>query len=217
MAAAARGEDIGGRLYSVPAKRRDVARAFCAWALLLALPGASPADDAKPLTTILLVARPQLQDANFRDSIVLVMNNIGPAPIGVIINRPTRIAVSQLFPDIERLARVQDKLYFGGPIAITSVSFLYRGDAPNESATAVLDGVYFSADRQLLEKLLGRDRPMDGLRIFVGHAGWAPGQLEREIARGDWTLAPASANAIFDRKSEHPWPERDSSDSGNRI
>src|SRR5438477_8853361 len=50
------------------------------------------------------------------------------------------------------------------------------------------DGVYLSADRQLLIQMLGRDNPVDSLRIFVGHAGWAPGQLEAEIARRDWTL-----------------------------
>jgi len=54
--------------------------------------------------------------------------------------------------------------------------------------------------------LLGRDKPMDGLRIFIGHSGWAPGQLEAEIARGDWALGPAEPDAIFNGKSEHPWP-----------
>jgi len=68
------------------------------------------------------------------------------------------------------------------------------------------DGVYLSADRKLLPQLLGRDKPMDGLRIFVGHAGWAPCQLEAEIANGDWTLKRAEPEAIFNSKSEHPWP-----------
>jgi putative AlgH/UPF0301 family transcriptional regulator len=47
---------------------------------------------------------------------------------------------------------------------------------------------------------------MDGLRIFIGHSGWAPRQLEAEIARGDWTLERAKSDAIFNGKSEHPWP-----------
>jgi putative transcriptional regulator len=47
---------------------------------------------------------------------------------------------------------------------------------------------------------------MDGLRIFVGHAGWAPGQLESEIGRGAWTLQHADPDAIFNGKSEHLWP-----------
>src|SRR5215471_20260559 len=116
--------------------------------------GPISADEAKPLTTILLIARAELPDSNFKDSVVLVMKNIAPAPIGVIVNRPTRISVSRLFPDLERLAQVDDKIYFGGPVQIDSVSFLFRADAPPEHATRILDGVYISSDAELLHKLL---------------------------------------------------------------
>ena len=183
-------------------------RALCAFLLLFGVSWPTSADVKKPLTAILLVARADLPDSNFRDSVVLVMNNIGPAPGGLIINRPTRIAVSRLFPDLERLAQVDDKVYFGGPVAIGSVSFLFRADSPAENATQVLDGIYVSTSLELLRKLLSRDKPMEGLRVFIGYSGWAPGQLESEIARGGWTLAPADPDAIFGRRSEHPWPER---------
>jgi len=192
-------------------------RALCAFLLLFGMSWPTSADDTKPLTTILLVARAELPDSNFKDSVVLVMNNIGPAPAGVIINRPTRIAVSRLFPDLERLAQLDDKLYFGGPVETALVSFLFRADTPPEDATQVIDGIYFSANGELLRKLLGRDKPMDGLRIFIGHSGWAPGQLEAEIARGDWALAPAETDTIFDRKSEHPWPEQQAPDAAHRT
>ena len=182
-------------------------KALCAVLVLCGVVWSTPADNATPLTTVLLVARADLPDPNFKDSIVVVMNNIGPAPVGVIINKPTRLPVSQLFPEIERLARVGDKVYFGGPVAIDSVLFLFRAEKPPEGATEVVDGVYVGTKRELLRELLARDKPMEGLRIFIGYSGWAPGQLEGEIARGDWTLAPADASAIFDRKSERPWPE----------
>jgi putative transcriptional regulator len=192
-------------------------RALCAFFLLVAMSWPASADNAKPLTTILLVAGAELRDPNFKDSVVLVMNNIGAAPAGVIINRPTSIAVSRLFPDLERLAQLDDKVYFGGPVEIATVSFLVRADTAPEHSTKVLDGVYLSADRELLRKLLSRDKPMEGLRIFMGYSGWAPGQLEAEIARGDWTLAPADAAAIFGGKSERPWPEQRTPDVMHRT
>jgi len=185
---------------------RDGTRALWALLLLFGTPWPTSADDAKPLTAMLLVARDELPDPSFKDSVVLVMNNLGSAPAGVIINRPTRIGVSRLFPGLERLAQLKDKVYFGGPVEFGSVWFLFRADTPRENAVRALDGVYVSANRELLLELLGRDKPMDGLRIFIGHSGWAPGQLEAEIARGDWTLAPAGTEAIFNGKSEHPWP-----------
>jgi putative transcriptional regulator len=195
----------------------DVTRMLCAFLLLFGMSWATLGDNAKPLTTILLVARAELPDSNFKDSVVLVMNNIGPTPVGVIINRPTRIPVSRLFPELERLARRDDKVYFGGPVEIASVSFLFRAEAPPEHATQILDGVYVSTNRELLRKLLGRDKPMEGLRIFIGYSNWAPAQLEAEIARGDWTLAPAETDAIFHGKSEHPWPERQAPDVVHRT
>ncbi len=186
--------------------QRCVAGAFCALLLLsgTSRPASNPGD--KPLTAILIIARNALPDSMFADSIVLVMNNLGPAPVGIIINRPMPISVPGLFPDLKRLGQVRDKVYFGGPVDFGSVWFVFRAAAPPEHAIQILDNVYLSADQQLLLKLLGRGKPMDGLRIFVGHAGWAPGQLEAEIDRHDWTLKRAEADAIFSGRSERPWP-----------
>ena len=186
--------------------QRYVAGALCALLLLSGSSWPTSAPDAKPLTAILLIARDDLPDSNFADSVVLVMNNLGPAPVGIIINRPMPIPVSRLFPDLKRLAHVRDKVYFGGPVDFGSVWFLFRAATPPEHAIQACDGVYLSADRQLLLQLLGRDNPMDGLRIFVGHAGWAPDQLEAEIEQRDWTLKRVETEAIFSGKSEHPWP-----------
>jgi len=147
-----------------------------------------------------------LTDPDFAGSVVLVMNNLGPGPVGVIINRPTPVPVAQLFPDLKRLAQLHDKVYFGGPVAFGSVWFLFRATTPPEHAVQAFEGICVSADRRLLQQLLGRDKPMDGLRIFFGHSGWAPRQLEAEIAHGDWTLARAEAETIFSGKPEHPWP-----------
>jgi putative transcriptional regulator len=182
------------------------ARLMCAALLAVAASWPTPADDAKPLTAILITARAELPDPFFADSVVLVMNNLGPAPVGVVINRPTPLVVSHLFPDLKRLAPLKDRVYFGGPVEFESVWFLFRASKAPDDAIRACEGVYLSASRELLLRLLERERPMEGLRIFMGHAGWGPGQLEAEIARGDWTLAHAEPGAIFSRKSEHPWP-----------
>jgi putative transcriptional regulator len=186
--------------------RGYAAGAFCAFLLWSGSSWPASAPEAKSLTAILLIARDTLPDSDFADSVVLVMNNLGPAPVGIIINRPMPVPVSHLFPDLKRLAKVPDKLYFGGPVDFESVWFLFRAATPPEHAVQACDGVYLSADRKLLLQLLGRDKPMDGLRIFVGHAGWAPGQLEAEIERHDWTSRRAEKEAIVGGKSEHPWP-----------
>jgi putative transcriptional regulator len=187
--------------------QRGVAGTFCALLVLFSVASPISADDSGPLTAILLVGKAGVPDDDFANSVVLVMNNLGPAPVGIVVNRPTRMTVPQLFPDLTRLARLNDKVYFGGPVEFGAIWFLVRAATPPQHAMQAVDGVYLSGNRELLLKLLGRPKPMDGLRIFIGHAGWAPGQLESEIDRGAWTLQRADADAIFNGKSEHPWPE----------
>lgn len=162
----------------------------------------------KTLTSILLVAQDPVSDPNFGGSIVVVMNNLGPGPVGIIVNRPTPLPVSRFFPKLKQLARVPDKVYFGGPVEFDSVWFLFRAKTAPKSANAirVCDGVYVSDDNDLLLKLLDRPRPMDGLRIFIGHAGWAPGQLQAEIQGGAWLPRRADADSIFNARPQLPWP-----------
>jgi putative transcriptional regulator len=185
--------------------QRSVTGALCALLLLFAAGPPTSAADTKPLTAILLVARPELPDSDFADSVVLVLNNLADAPAGLIINRPTKLMVAQLFPDVKSLASLHDKVYFGGPVELDSLWFLFRSTTRPQHSIPACDGIYLSADKELLLKLLSREHPMDGLRIFVGHSGWGPGQLETEIAHGDWKLEHVEPAAIFS-KPEHAWP-----------
>lgn len=176
---------------------------------MLLLAGASwpaVADEPERLTAILLVARGGLPDPNFADSVVLVVNHVAEGPVGVIINRPTPMTVAELFPENKRLANIQDKVYFGGPVEFGAVWFVFRAAKPPARAVRAFNDVYLSGDRDLLLRLLRREKPMKNLKIFLGHSGWGAGQLEAEIGRGDWTLEPAESGAVFKAEAEYPWP-----------
>src|SRR5262249_51713394 len=118
---------------------RTMFRALCALVLLCSAWSPVLADETKPVTAIFLVARAELPDANFKDSIVLVTNQTRVSPIGVIINKPTRIRVAQLFPDMENLAELEDKIYFGGPVDSRAVSFIFRAAKPPDEASEIFD------------------------------------------------------------------------------
>jgi putative transcriptional regulator len=168
--------------------------------------GADAGSSGSALTSILIVAQGVVSDPNFGGSIVVVMNNLGPAPVGIIVNRPTPLTVARFFPQLKRLAQVQDKIYFGGPVEFGTVWFLFRAKSAPAPAIKVCDGVYVSSDEKLLHELLGRPKPMQGLRIFIGHAGWAPGQLQAEIEGGAWRPRRADADSIFNATPRVPWP-----------
>ena len=182
---------------------RELKAGLLVLGLLFGATAPSRADDAKRLTAILIVARSKLPDPFFSDSVVLVMNNLAQGPVGLIVNRPTDIPLSSLFPEMKAL---RGNLYFGGPVEPATVWFLVRAATPPQHAIQACEGVYLSADRDLLFKLLARKEPMDGLKIFLGHAGWAPGQLEAEIGNGDWSSRRADSEGVFKRQREVPWP-----------
>jgi putative transcriptional regulator len=156
---------------------------------------------------VFLIANPGLQDPNFRETVVLVTHPREGAPWGVIINRPLDHRLNEVFTEYETLKHRKDVLFFGGPVAREGLVFLVRSMKPPPRAVPVLRDVYFISDIEWIEGLLQRPEPTRGLRVYAGYSGWAPGQLQQEIARGGWHVLPADAETVFDKDPAHIWPE----------
>jgi putative transcriptional regulator len=146
---------------------------------------------------VVLVAKPELVDPNFRETVVLVTRHPGGGAVGVILNRPTRILASQLLPEHEGLRGRTDRLFAGGPVAPRSVVAVFRSGERPAAALRVLVDVYLSLDGVFLDGLLRRPDAPRELRLYAGYAGWAPGQLEAEIARDDWYVLEVDHDTIF--------------------
>ena len=168
---------------------------------VLAWAGVAAAADS-----IFLVSKKDMPDPNFRDTVVLV-TRIEGATVGVILNRPSRLALSAVLPDLEKNVRPAEQLYFGGPVARQFLTFLFKADTAPDDATEVAKGVFFAANRQLMEAILSGGIRVEALRVFAGYAGWARGQLEDEVERGDWHVLRADARTIFDTAPEKLWEE----------
>jgi putative transcriptional regulator len=187
-----------------PGAAARAAAATFALALCAAAPAASPRDGA----ALLLVADPELTDPNFHQAVVLVTRRPGIAgPIGVVINRPSPVTLARAFPDVKSLAAVEDKVYVGGPVARQALFYVFHASAAPPDAVEVAEGVYLDWSGERLRTLLGREKPVEGLRVYAGHAAWSPGQLEAEVARGFWKSARADARSIFAERPETLWPE----------
>jgi len=156
---------------------------------------------------IFLVASSELKDPNFRETVVLVTHPREGGPWGVIINRPLEYRLSEVFTEYETLKNRKDVLFSGGPVAREGLVFLVRSPKSPPRAVAVLRDVYFISDIEWIEGLLQRPEPTRGLRVYSGYSGWAPGQLQREIARGGWHVLPADAETVFEKESSRIWPE----------
>lgn len=154
----------------------------------------------------MLVAAESLRDPNFARSVVLLVeHDSGGAALGLVINRPARLPLAALVPDLDADAGDAPDVYVGGPVGLGRVILLIRsGQAPVE-AVAVVPGVYASASMATLEQLMTGRPPGAEARAFVGHAGWSPGQLEREIGRGDWHLVRGAGEHVFAADGRRLW------------
>jgi putative transcriptional regulator len=149
----------------------------------------------EPPNGILLVAKPGLTDPNFRETVVLVTQAADSSTVGVILNRPTP----------GKHEKTGEPVSFGGPVMREALVALYRAErAPEAAAFHVLQGIYLTMHPQNIETLLGTRGQR---RLFAGFAGWAPGQLESELARDDWFVLPASAELVFRKDTSGMWEE----------
>jgi putative transcriptional regulator len=176
-------------------------------AVLGLLAPASAADaigDSGP-RSLLLVAAERLGDPNFSRTVVLVTQHGGGGPIGVVLNRATDVALAEVFPGEPALQGRKEKLFRGGPVASATLVFMLRADQPPAKTVELVPGLHMGFDSaEALRRL--REGAAD-VRVFAGYAGWAPGQLEKEIAHGDWHLLPADAEVIMSREPQGLWEQ----------
>lgn len=167
---------------------------FCG--LLVSLSVGSIAPD-EPAPGRFLVASRGLGDPNFARSVVLLLRHDVDGAMGIIVNRPTRVGAYEVLPDIGALADYPLPVFFGGPVMVERLLVLMRSAEPPTEAEPVAEDVYVSASRTTLQALSPGDAQPERLRVFAGHAGWGPGQLDREIAAGGWHVVPARMEQIF--------------------
>jgi putative transcriptional regulator len=176
----------------------------------------------------LLVASRQLPDPNFARSVVLLIEYGARGAMGVIVNRPTEVKLSSALPEIEALKHRGDVLFFGGPVSVNRLMMIVRAEKEPPEALHVLGDVYASGSMKALRRVLERGTREKDVRLCAGYAGWAPGQLDAEVSRGDWLIASADAGAIFDEdpselwgsllaRSEGRWARRDGADLAQTV
>jgi putative transcriptional regulator len=139
----------------------------------------------------LLVATPVLTDPNFHRAVILLLDHDEEGAIGLVLNRPSGLELAEALPGWEDVAAVPSVLFAGGPVEPDAVIALGRakpdtladpGWVPIVDRLRVVD---LSAGPDIAEHLV------EAARIFVGYAGWAPGQLEDEVAAEAWFVADA--------------------------
>jgi putative transcriptional regulator len=144
----------------------------------------------------LLVATPVVGDF-FHRTVVLVIEHSDEGAVGVVLNRPSEVLVSDAVPALASAADDDDVVHVGGPVETQTVLALGDFTDPAE-ASAHLGGNLGLVDPDDLDVGVRR------LRVYAGHAGWAPGQLDGELEAGAWIVADPDPDDPF--RQEDVWP-----------
>ncbi len=158
------------------------------------------------LAPALLVAMPQLVDPNFKRSVVLLLHHDEDGTFGLVVNRLTDVPVDSLCSSLEIRWRgdEEDAVHWGGPVQ-PDHGWVIVGDDDfdHEDLQEIVEGIRFTSSPDALRAIA--ERPPERLRVFLGYAGWGPGQLANELAQGSWIVAPLSARLVFDVEGTDLW------------
>lgn len=196
--------------HSIGAKR--TAAGVCLGALFVVL-YAGPAFAEKEFAPssvkkgVLLVASPSLNDPNFRESVVLIVEHGSQGTLGVILNRSLKVFLSEALPDLAVLKGTSYRLFAGGPVEMTRLLLLFRLKDPPADARPVFDGVYIGGKSNVLERIITQAKPNEAFRVFAGVSGWGPGQLGFEMLQGAWAVLPPDSFNIFDHDPATFWQD----------
>lgn len=166
---------------------------------------------------MLLIASRRLADPNFAESVVLLLEYDAKGALGLIVNRPTAMRLTDLLPDLEELKERADIVYQGGPVSKNRIVLLMRSEQHPRDAGRVFADTYVSASMETLKQAVSISRDGGVFHAYVGYAGWGAGQLDEEVSRGDWRVSPADEAIIFDQAAERIWPELIKKNSGQWV
>lgn len=149
----------------------------------------------------LLIAGPGLLDPNFWRTVVLVGEHTDEGALGVVLNRSSETTVDEALPELALLADEMGTVHVGGPVQPSAVVVLADFAEADQAESLVVDSVGF-LNAEIEPDALGELRRA---RVYVGYAGWGPGQLDAELEEGSWIVEPAQPDDVFTSDPEGLW------------
>jgi putative transcriptional regulator len=172
-------------------------------ALVLTAPLAWSADIGD---TVLLVAKRQLKDRIYGNTILIARPLGDDRHVGFIVNKPTTMTLGKLFPKHIPSQKVADPVFLGGPIG-PEVIFAMVKDAksPGGRSLQLAPGIYVAFDSAVVDRII-ESQPQQA-RFFAGMVLWRPGELDEEIKRGLWYVLDAKSDLALRKSTEGMWEE----------
>jgi putative transcriptional regulator len=163
------------------------------------------ASEESAIAPVLLLSMPQMLDPNFSRTVVLLAEYGTHGAFGLVVNRVMAEPAHEVIrPEPPMDIRKDVFLYVGGPVEPNRAWVLTHHRELDADALEVTDGVYLSAAPGLIRQTL-QSSPDPQVRLIVGYAGWAAGQLDEELAASAWLMAPVQADLLFETPVDVMW------------
>ena len=160
-----------------------------------------------------LIASPPLGDPNFDKTVVMLAVHNEDGALGFVVNRAAPLNIGELLgkAGYEQDLTHTGQVWIGGPVQPQSGWVLV--DDPSQPLTdgviEVNERLRVSSSRAAFDRLVedieaGQVEKTKRL-VMLGYSGWAPSQLEAEIARGAWLPTPLDASILFEVDAQRRW------------
>ncbi|MEN3793603.1 YqgE/AlgH family protein [Fulvimarina sp. MAC3] len=153
-----------------------------------------------------LIAMPGIEGEPFERTVIYICAHSSSGAMGFIINKPQPTSFSQLLTqlgivesedDIRRPAYGGEVLVCrGGPVEQSRGFVLHSADYTSESTINVDPEIALTPTTDILRAMSQGAGPTTAI-MALGYSGWAPGQLEDEIAQNGWLTCKADLSIVF--------------------
>ena len=157
------------------------------------------------LTHHFLIAMPNMVDPHFAKTLTFICEHNDKGALGLVVNRPTEMTLQSLLEQVSIPFGSEEfksiPIHFGGPVQVDRGFVLHMPLGQWQSTLAVSPEVGLTTSKDILQALARGEGPRQ-LLVTLGYAGWAPGQLEQELAQNAWLTVEADPDVLFDLPAE---------------
>ncbi len=159
----------------------------------------------KPAKGKILISEPFLNDPNFKRTLILLSEHGEEGSVGFVLNKPTEFKIHEV---IEEFPEFDAIVYYGGPVQLNTLQFIYKGEEIVDGSIEILPGLFWGGSFDILRTLIEAEAvdPRD-FRFFLGYSGWIDGQIDNEIEINSWIVANTSIDNIFSEEPDKLWRE----------
>lgn len=157
----------------------------------------------RPTAGRFLISEPFMNDSNFRRTVVLLVEHGDQGSLGFVLNKQLSVGINEV---ISELPDNNSPVFIGGPVEQGTLHYVHRLGDVISGSREVYEGVFWGGNFEDLKRLMdkGLVRSSDVL-FFVGYSGWSPGQLDDELDRKSWIIAPENPNFVFRENYGDMW------------